>query len=167
MEMVIAFAVLLGVLPASVVEESNPVISKDENQFRQEFSRGKDTLRIDVWRRPFRRERHRLKLTGGQVDTIDGRIPLGTDGGPPEALRTEIARVRVVWGGTTVEVPKELFRDCFNGSLSGGVMVKPSDDFGSVMIRLAGGDGGGAYEAYLIVSRGGFSTRFLATEGGL
>jgi hypothetical protein len=167
MGMLIVLAALLGAPPGTTLDESMPVVSKDENHFSQRFARGKETLRVDVWRRPFRRERHHLKLSGDQVETVDGRSPLGTDGGPPEALRTEIARVRVGWGGTTVEVPKELFQDCFNGSLSTGVMVKPSDDFASVMIRLSGGDGAGAYEAYLIASRDGFSTRFLAEEGGL
>src|SRR5947207_43560 len=137
------FAVLLGVLPAVTLKESAPVVSKDENHFSQRFSRGKQTLRVDVSRRRFRRERHQLKLVGDQLATVDGRTPLGTDGGPPETLKTEIAKVSVVWGDTTVEVPKELFQDCFNGSFSGGVIVKPSDDFGSVMIVLSGGDGAG------------------------
>lgn len=93
MGVVIAFAVLLGVLPPVSVKESAPVVSKDENHFSQRFSRGKETLRVDVWRRPFRRERHQLKLDAGQLGTVDGRLPLGTDGGPPESLRTEIAKV--------------------------------------------------------------------------
>ena len=167
MGMVITLAVLIGMLPGIDVKESNPAISKDESHFSQKLSLRKETTRIDVWRRPFQRNRHHIKLSGDQVETVDGQIPLGTDGGPVEALKTEIARVRVVWGDTTVEVRKELFQDCFNGSLSGGVMVKPSEDFRSVMIRLGGGDGAGAYDVYLVVSRDGFSARFVAGEGGL
>jgi hypothetical protein len=166
MGMVVTLVALLGVLPWVDIKESNPVISKDESHFSQRFSLGKETLRIDIWRRPFQRDRHRIKLDGDQVEAVDGQIPLGRDGGPVEGLKTEIARVRVVWGGATVEVKKELFQDCFNGNLS-GVTVRPSEDLRSVMIRLGGGDGAGAYDVYLIVSRDGFSTRFVAGEGGL
>lgn len=164
---VITFAALLGLLPGIDIKEAAPVISKDESHFSQKFSLGKDTIRIDISRRRLQRDRHRIRLRGDQVETVDGQTPLGTDGGPVEALKTGISRVRVVWGDATVEVRKELFQDCFNGSLSEGVIVKPSEDLQSVMIRLAGGDGAGAYEVYVIVSHDGFSTRFVADEGGL
>jgi len=145
---------------------SDPVISKDGNHFSQRFSRGKETLRVEVRRKAFRASAHHLKLLVGGVEKVDGHSPLGTDAGPPEALKTEVSEVRVTWDGVNVDVKRDLFQDCFNANLQ-GMKVVPSQDFGSVLVVLTGGDGAGAYEAYVVVSRDGFSTRFLADEGGL
>jgi len=164
MRVLITLVTLLGLLPTT---SSVPRVSKDGNHFGRKFSRGKEAIRVDIWRRTFRRGNHRIKLDHGQVMQVDGHPTMGDDGGPLEALKTEISRVRVAWNGTTVELQEDLYKDCLNANLAEGVTVKPSEDFRSVLIVLSGGDGAGAYEAYLVVSRDGFATRFLAGEGGL
>ena len=163
MNSAIALVVLFGVGPA-YTKASEPTLSKDESHFSQRFARGKETIRVDVWSRPFRREKHRIKMIDG-TEEIDGHVPMGADGNL-EALTTEISRVRVDWSGTTTELSKELFQDCFNASLKeGGARIVTSDDFRSVLIIISGGDGAGAYEARLIVSREGFTARFVTEEG--
>ncbi len=164
MNAVIAFVALLVAGPGNT-KASEPVLSKDENHLSQGFVRGKETIRVDVWRRPFRKANHRIKVVRG-VEEVDGHVPLGADG-VLEALTTEISRVRVDWGGTTMDLSRELFQDCFNAPLKeGGIRVTPSDDFRAVLIIISGGDGAGAYEAHVVVSRDGFTTRFVAGEGG-
>jgi hypothetical protein len=161
----IASIALLGVAMTTTAT-SEPVISKDGNHFSQKVSRGKETIRVDVGRRPFHASEHQLKMVGGGVEKVDGHSPLGTDASPPQDFKTEVSELRVSWDGVTVALRRELFQNCFNANLA-SIKVAPSEDFGSVMIVLSGGDGAGAYDAYVVVSRNGFATRFLADEGGL
>ena len=163
MRTLVALFALIGAVP-TYIRSSDPVISADGSRFSRKFSRGKEAIRIDVRRRPFRVGDHRIKEVHGDV-TVDGRIPLGTDG-VLEGLKTEIAQIRIGWGATIVELNKELFQDCFNANME-SVRAAPSEDFRSVLVTISGGDGAGAYEVYVIVSRDGFATRFVAGEGGL
>jgi len=147
MSALIVIVALAGVVP-TYTKTSDPVLSKDESHFSQRFSRGKETIRVDIWRKSFRAANHRIKEDRGLV-TVDGRVPLGTDGFVPEAITTEISRVRIGWGATTMDLSRELFQDCFNASME-GIRVAPSEDFRSVLVMISGGDGAGAYQAHVI-----------------
>jgi hypothetical protein len=163
MRTLVALFALLGAVP-TYTKSSDPVVSADGSHFSRKFSRGKEAIRVDVRRRPFRAGDHRIKEVHGDV-TVDGKVPLGTDG-VLEGLKTEISQIRIRWGATIAELNKELFQDCFNANME-SVNAAASEDFHSVLITISGGDGAGAYEVYVIVSRDGFTTRFVAGEGGL
>ena len=138
------------------------VVSEDRNHFVQKFSRGTNVIVVDVRTQPFQRAKHKFKLDeSGNMQAVDGRRPLGTDGGSPEALTSEIVSVQVSWNGTHRRVAKRFVADCFNTTaIPARVLV--SDDFGAVLITLHGGDGAGAYGVTWTVSQAGSVTRYVA-----
>lgn len=144
--------------------DGEPVLSEDQHHFVQKFSRGKDVIVVDVRTQAFQKAAHKLKLDeGGGVREVDGRHPFGTDVGPPEHLRTEIVSIQVSWNGTRRKLARRFYADCFNASASPRVLV--SDDFGTVMLTLAGGDGAGAYGVVWTISKAGAVTRFVNDVG--
>lgn len=150
---------------ADPITAHEAVASDDGKQFSQRFSLGKKFVVVEIRGRAFDRNKHKLTLDdAGGVRRVDGHRALGTDAGPPDYLKSEIASMDVSWNGTRHKVDKRFFADCFNTSaLPSRVLV--SDDFQAVMITLSGGDGAGAYNVTWIVSDEGVVRRFVAETG--
>lgn len=164
----VLIALLRGasVLAAEPTFGDEAVVSDDGNHFSQRFSRGKDVIVVDVRGQRFDQTKHKLTTDdSGGVRKVDGRRVLGTDAGPPESLKLELASVQVSWNGTTHRLPKRFYADCFNAPATPRILV--SDGFRSVMISISGGDGAGAYSVTWTVSQTGVVTRFLAEIGNL
>lgn len=154
------------VLAAEPTLGDTAVISDDGNHFSQKFSRGKDVIVVDVRGQKFEQSRHKLTTDdSGGVRKVDGRRVLGTDAGPPEALKSEIVSVHVSWNGTTHRMPRRFYADCFNAPATPRILV--ADDFRTVMIEISGGDGAGAYSVTWTVSQAGVVARFVAETGNL
>lgn len=166
---IVFLAVLLPgawALAGDPIRKDEAVVSEDLNRFSQRLSLGKKVVVVDVRARAFQKTKHKLKVNEQGVEKVDGRRVLGTDGGPAEEIKSEIASVEVSWNGTRFKMERPLFADCFN-TTAVPARVLASDDFQAVMITMTGGDGAGAYRVTWIVSEEGAVRRFVAETGEL
>jgi hypothetical protein len=166
--------ILIVLVRGSVASAADPtaageaVVSDDGNHFSQRFSLGKNVIVVDIRTQAFQKANHRLTVDklGSGVRAVDGRRVLGTDGGSPELLKSEIVGVQVSWNGTARRMARRFYSDCFNTSVT-PYRIVVSDDFRAIMITMHGGEGAGAYEVTWTVSQEGAVARFLAETGNL
>jgi hypothetical protein len=110
--------------------------------------------------RAFSRSRHRIASSReGLVKRIDGRVPLGTDGGIPQI---EIESVRLYIDGNEVPVAKGLYSDCFEPSfeLNTSFAIKFGDNFESVFVFMDGSDAAGSYQVLWVLREDRKHSRF-------
>jgi len=106
----------------------------------------------------FHSSEHVIKSENRYVVQIDGKRPLGTDGGLP---LVEMQSIDIVWAGKKVPVPKELFRDCYQPNLYYPSYWSLSDqkDKG-IVFYLEGGSGAGSYCVCWVFRKDGKHMRF-------
>ncbi|MDQ1639565.1 MAG: hypothetical protein QOF62_2904 [Pyrinomonadaceae bacterium] len=90
---------------------------------------------------------------------IDGRPPLGANGGIPS---TEIRSMFVTFDGLRIEVPARFYSDCYNPNFQKDYWgTKLSDDGNSLLIFMAGGQGKGLYQVIWILRKDRQHARFF------
>ena len=110
--------------------------------------------------RAFNRASHRVATRReGLVNTIDGRAPLGTDGGFP---KIEIESLRLYIDGSEVPVAKSLYSDCYEPSfdLNSSFAVKFGDKLESVFVFMHGSDAAGSYQVLWVLRKDRKHSRF-------
>jgi hypothetical protein len=95
------------------------------------------------------------------VSKIDGRPPLGTDGGIPQI---EIESVRFFIDGKEVPVPKDLYSDCYepNFESNASFAMKFADNLKGVFVFMGGSDAAGSYQVLWVLRRDARHSRFSA-----
>ena len=93
------------------------------------------------------------------MSQIDGRPPLGTDGGIPQ---TEIESVRLYIDGKEVPVPKDLYSDCYEPSFESNASfaAKFADNLEGVFVFMNGSDAAGSYQVLWVFRRDARHSRF-------
>lgn len=126
-------------------------VAQDEGSHLLEFTAEREGLAyfVAIKEIDFDKSRHRVEDRDGNA-YIDGGLAIGTDGALP---LTEIEKFEVAVAGKRIDVPPELFRDCYNlwiGQKSGSInqdyrlVVRVLED-GTLLLSLMGADGAGTY----------------------
>jgi hypothetical protein len=94
---------------------------------------------------------------------IDGRYPLGTDCTFPEY---EIQSMRLNYDGVIIEIPKELYSDCYNPPfpplddyISNYFKMIIGNELNSVFVFMSGGDAAGHYQVIWVLRPDGKHSR--------
>jgi hypothetical protein len=106
----------------------------------------------------FHSSEHVIKSENQYVVKIDGKRPLGTDGGVP---LVEMKSIDIVWAGKKVPVPKELFRNCYQPNFYYPSYWSLIDQKGKgIVFYLEGGSGAGSYCVCWVFRKNGNHMRF-------
>jgi hypothetical protein len=171
MKSLITFIALL-ILSSSAIAQD-----RDIGDFKFEDRSGKHNAKLAIRTKAFVSSNHTLTFADQQylkkheislakgvsrksiVTRVDGREPLGTDGTMP---RVEISSMTVSFSGTKIVVPQSLYADCFNPNLQKDTLaVKLNDAGDSLLVFMAGSDGGGVYQVMWILRKDGHHSRFV------
>lgn len=136
----------------SISSEKNTI---GNNVLRQSKKLNGQLIEIQITKKKFDQKAHTIE--GKEYSLIiDGKKPIGT----PVTPVWEISNFTIKWDGKLIELPKELYQDCYEPNL-GGVTILPSYDGKSILLQMSGSDGAFAYDVYWVVERARIYNRYI------
>lgn len=145
---------------------SFPLIIKANNTSSEKSAREANILRhskiingqlieIQIEKKKFDKKAH--KIEGKEYSLlIDGKEPIGT----PVIPTWEISNFIIKWNEKSIEVPKELYQDCYEPNIR-GVTLLPSQDGKSILLHMNGSDGSYTYDAYWVIESSRIYSRYI------
>jgi len=91
-------------------------------------------------------------------NTVNGRKAYGAEGVP----KAEIVSLKVFFNGEEVQVPRQLYSDCYDPNFGNEyIKLSFSRDFSKLFVSMSGSDGAGGYEVVWVIRRNGRASRFF------
>ena len=91
-------------------------------------------------------------------NTVNGRKAYGAESVP----KAEIASLKVFFDGQEVQVPRQLYSDCYDPNFGNEyIKLSFSRDFSKLFVSMRGSDGAGGYEVVWVIRRNGRASRFF------
>jgi hypothetical protein len=91
-------------------------------------------------------------------NTVNGRKAYGAESVP----KAEITSFIVFFDGERVQVPRQLYSDCYDPNFGNEyIKLSFSRDFSKLSVSMSGSDGAGGYEVVWVIRRNGRAFRFF------
>lgn len=115
-----------------------------------------DSIDAKIIINTFMPKKHKIEKKDNFIYKIDGKIPLGTDGGLPN---TGIQSIQIKIGDDIVAIPQNELNDLFQASLVAPVIYIGLN--GTLFLEICGGDGAGYYEVAFVIKDKKFAKRYI------
>jgi Bacterial SH3 domain len=115
-----------------------------------------DSISLKMVIGDFKSAKHKLTKDNNFITKIDGKRPMGVDGGLP---KTELQSIQLTMGDEVIDVPKSELNDLYQISfVSPDVYLGQNGD---IYFTMANGDGAGSYVAAFAFKNKKFVSRYV------
>jgi hypothetical protein len=115
-----------------------------------------DSITLKMVIGDFKSAKHKLTKDNNFISKIDGKRPMGVDGGLP---KTELQSIQLTIGGEVIDVPKSELNDLYEPNFEKASVYLAQN--GNIYFTMSNSDGAGGYEVAFVFKDKKFQQRYV------